>query len=184
MRKKLKIPPIVYFVIAFGLLYLGTRLQPIDSLQGQILVATEKLENDSNFTNGVILLLEDRKAQAVGLVLNGAAYGHPKVEGARWGGPVDSDVVHYLSHKKSKGAHKIPNTDLYVVFGRDIDPDSPPENAVKFYGGAGWDERQLNREMKRGMWNAVPALDAKTLLTMPQEGMYETFLERAESKED
>lgn len=144
----------------------------MDSLQGQLLVASHELR-DPNFFHSVVLIVRHEEDGALGLVLNRPTKAHIKQvwkqvsdtpceteERLHVGGPVEGLLMSL--HTEPLWA------DLEIVPGvyYSGDPDhikelvQQPDGMMRFFVGyAGWSAGQLEREMKEGSWLVKPATE-------------------------
>jgi putative transcriptional regulator len=141
----------------------------VDSLQGQLLVASPSLL-DPNFRRTVVLVTEHGEHGAAGLVLNRPSETTvdevvPQLE---WladpdervyvGGPVEQNAVLVL------GEFEDPEKSPVAVFGDlgFVALDEEDAGAVRrrrvFAGYAGWGQGQLEEELERDDWILEPAL--------------------------
>jgi putative transcriptional regulator len=143
---------------------------PVDSLQGQLLVASPSL-HDPNFRRTVVLVTEHGEQGAAGLVLNrpSDAAVQDVVPQLEWlaapeervfiGGPVEQNAVLVLAEFED------PDDSPVTVFGDlgfvaldDEDDAAPVRRRRIFAGYAGWGEGQLEEELDRDDWILEPAL--------------------------
>jgi putative transcriptional regulator len=142
----------------------------VDSLQGQLLVASPSLL-DPNFRRTVVLVTEHGEQGAAGLVLNrpSDAAVQDVVPQLEWlaapeervfiGGPVEQNAVLVLAEFED------PEDSPVTVFGDlgfvaldDEDDAAPVRRRRIFAGYAGWGEGQLEEELDRDDWILEPAL--------------------------
>ena len=142
----------------------------VDSLQGQLLVASPSLL-DPNFRRTVVLVTEHGEQGAAGLVLNrpSDAAVQDVVPQLEWlaapeerifiGGPVEQNAVLVLAEFED------PDDSPVTVFGDlgfvaldDEDDAAPVRRRRIFAGYAGWGEGQLEEELDRDDWILEPAL--------------------------
>ena len=142
----------------------------VDSLQGQLLVASPSLL-DPNFRRTVVLVTEHGDQGAAGLVLNrpSDAAVQDVVPQLEWlaapeervfiGGPVEQNAVLVLAEFED------PQDSPVTVFGDlgfvalDEEDDAAPVRRRRIFAGyAGWGEGQLEEELDRDDWILEPAL--------------------------
>ena len=142
----------------------------VDSLQGQLLVASPSL-HDPNFRRTVVLVTEHGDQGAAGLVLNrpSDAAVQDVVPQLEWlaapeervfiGGPVEQNAVLVLAEFED------PQDSPVTVFGDlgfvaldEEDEAAPVRRRRIFAGYAGWGEGQLEEELERDDWILEPAL--------------------------
>jgi putative transcriptional regulator len=142
----------------------------VDSLQGQLLVASPSLL-DPNFRRTVVLVTEHGEQGAAGLVLNrpSEAAVEDVVPQLEWlaapeervfiGGPVEQNAVLVLAEFED------PEDSPVTVFGDlgfvaldEEDGAAPVRRRRIFAGYAGWGEGQLEEELERDDWILEPAL--------------------------
>jgi putative transcriptional regulator len=137
--------------------------QQAEPANGVLLVARSGLE-DPNFSQTVILVSQTRGAQTVGVILNRPTRRtHDKTgEAIYFGGPVMSEVTVALFHSASA-----PQASAFHVL-RDVYLTMHPQNidellartgeVHRLYAGfSGWAPGQLESEIERGDWLALPA---------------------------
>ena len=165
--------------------------------QAVLLVAHPRL-GDSEFAQTVVLVTFPQDAGPTGVVLNrplGVTLGalfeeHPEIADRKdmvySGGPVQPDGVLFVFRSPEHPVKALPVIDdIYLsADGKLFDAlMAKPEEAStqRFYVGyAGWAEGQLDAEVARGDWYALP-MDADVIYNMPVETMWETLLVRATS---
>ena len=151
--------------------------------KGKLLVATELVQGEV-FARTVILLLHYDENGAMGIVVNRPTDIEPgelvdDVEAFSaysgklyWGGPVQMSSLRALLRTGAapKGAEAIVGS-VYLVHIVDnlMDPPADPASLRFFIGYAGWGAGQLDREMARGSWHVVPALDEYVFADEPRE---------------
>ena len=181
MKKLLKI-------VGFGLLFnICIPVQALDSpknylkgkfyssVENYFLVATEKM-TDPRFKNTVIIMLENSKKGATGLVINKPLSQIPlgsliyKSRDATnkqkelynvkipvyWGGPVNENKILILHSKEYKNKTTINfknisiSSDYNILF--EIADNKGPKNNLIILGISSWGEGQLEGEMQRDHW--------------------------------
>ncbi len=149
--------------------------------KGKLLVATDEVRG-SNFAETVILLLHYDEFGAQGLVVNrrlGTAPAEllPDDDTLRgysgtvfWGGPVQLSTLRVLVRTDN------PSDDAVSIFGNvyQVPVDEgvaafPLDDAnVRFFVGyAGWSPGQLDRELRFGSWQVLPASESSVFATDP-----------------
>jgi len=145
------------------------------SVKDHFLVATEKMK-DNRFEKTVIVMLENDKNGAWGLVINKrlgtmpiALLIDPSLNTTKereklykvdipifWGGPVDVKkifILHSTEYKsnttKNYGNISI-SQDYNILF--DIAENKGPKNILVIFGYSGWGSSQLEGEMERDHW--------------------------------
>ena len=137
---------------------LGVCAQGADLATGVVLVATAK-SKDPDFTRSVVLLIQYDSESAVGLMLNKPTT-IPIADvlpGARpgavvyAGGPI-AIGVRGLVRSKSSPFFSVVTGKNELAMQRD-----GPERFRVYAGYTGWTARQLQSEVARGFWKALPA---------------------------
>ncbi len=155
-------------------------LLPMDSLEGQLLLASEHLV-DPNFAKTVVLLIQHSDQGALGVILNRPTsktvrelwheLGQPPCpcqQPVHLGGPVSGPLM--ALHDQAALAEveivpgvyfaaKKPHLDALVQ-----QADSPLK---LFVGHAGWGPGQLEAELAQGAWRPVPAAVALVFDDLP-----------------
>ncbi len=137
----------------------------MESLAGQLLVATPRLI-DPNFYRTVVLLLQHDEEGCVGVVLNRPTeelvVAHlpdwsehvPEPGTVYYGGPVDPTIAIGLSLSSDGMPTGVPGLSV-------VDLTMPADGArhpVQIYSGyAGWGSEQLEAEIAEGSWYVVQA---------------------------
>jgi len=145
------------------------------SVKDHFLIATEKM-NDNRFSKTVVVMLENDKNGAWGLVINKrlgtmpiALLIDPSLNTSKereklfkidipvfWGGPVDVKEIFILhsNEYKSESTKNFGNIsisqDYNILF--DIAEDKGPQKSLVILGYSGWGEGQLEGEMERDHW--------------------------------
>jgi len=145
-------------------------------IQGRLLVAAKHLL-DPNFFKSVVLMIEQGPNGAMGVVINRpsdiavshALSGHLDVQGMDesvfYGGPVEPSgliVLHDrgdLSQSESviPGVYGPTRADVFEEVIRAAQADEHSTTFRVYRGCAGWSPGQLESELDRGDWYAVPA---------------------------
>lgn len=159
----------------------------MESLRGQLLVATPAIESGP-FLRSVVLLLDHDDGGALGVILN-----HPldaDVEDVlpAWGqavnapdclfegGPVATDSALAVGVRAVADVGPTPPQGWRPMAGRvglvDLDGPLPREGSLRglrvFAGYAGWGPGQLEDEMAEGAWLVVEARDDDLLSPVPE----------------
>lgn len=137
----------------------------MDSLAGNLLVATPNLI-DPNFYRTVVLLLQHDEDGCVGVVLNRPteepvgehlpdwAEHVPEPHTVFYGGPVDPTVAIGLSLTPDGMPSGVPGLSLVDLTG----PANSLRHPVRVYAGySGWGSEQLESEIALGSWYVVQA---------------------------
>jgi putative transcriptional regulator len=137
----------------------------MDSLAGNLLVATPNLL-DPNFFRTVVLLLQHDDDGCVGVILNRPtaelvvdhlpdwANRVPEPQTVNFGGPVDPSIAIGLALVPDGMPTGVPGLSLIDL---SVDPDAG-SHPVRIYSGyAGWGSRQLEAEIATGSWYVVQA---------------------------
>ncbi len=122
---------------------------PPTAQAGQILIASTALA-DSDFAKTVILLLSVDTQVAVGLVLNRPLRRRPGEPQYYAGGPVPSGVRSLVRAPSGQDSRRI-CSGVHLVPG-----EARSQDARIFVGYTGWTADQLQQELSRGYWRAVP----------------------------
>ena len=151
--------------------------------QGLVLIS-EPFSDDSFFRRSVILLAEHNKEGTVGFILNKPIkYNLSNIfeefgdfDGSVcFGGPVNNNIIYYL-HTLGEiipGSIKIKD-DLYWggsfdILQKMIFSGAVNKNQIRFFVGySGWDEGQLNSEIKKDFW-LVSDIKNKTIMNFDTE---------------
>lgn len=148
----------------------------MEQIRGQLLVAAKHLL-DPNFFKTVVLMIEQSDNGAMGVVINRpsdiavshALSGHLDVQGMDenvfYGGPVEPGGLIVLHDRADLAESEAVIPGVYVptradVFEEVIRAAQDDEDSTTFrvYNGcAGWSPGQLESEMSRGDWYAIPA---------------------------
>lgn len=140
-------------------------------IKNGIILLAEPFMLDPNFRRAAVLLCEHSPEGSLGFIMNRPTdrrideliEDFPEFNSnAFWGGPVQTDTIHYVHNVGNLLEDSIKIADG-VFWGGDFDKlrflvDSgliTPSNIRFFMGYAGWDEGQLMDEMATGSW--VPA---------------------------
>jgi putative transcriptional regulator len=134
---------------------------------GKILIAEPFME-DPYFKGAVVFLCECRNENAFGLILNKptemkvheVVEDFPAVENnIFYGGPVQPNTLHYL-HKRGDLFSDATEVQEGIYWGGDFErliflldtKQLQPQEIRFFFGYSGWEEGQLNREVKENSW--------------------------------
>jgi putative transcriptional regulator len=142
----------------------------MDSLQGQLLIATQDLL-DPNFARTVVLIAVHGEEGALGLIVNretnltleqvwGQVSQSPCLRGGnvRHGGPVAGTLM--AVHDRRPLANMVVGDDLFVAteLAAMESLASSDEGRANFYvGHSGWGPGQLENELAEGSWLVLPA---------------------------
>lgn len=140
----------------------------MDSLQGQLLVASPYLP-DPNFYRSVVLILEHTEQSATGLVLNrpgpfAITEIWPELEDSplnrriRVGGPLNGPLV--AVHAFRDIGSDFVGDGLFVTNSRELLQDVVDQGSQQFQlftGYSGWGPGQLEDELQQGGWMTCPA---------------------------
>ena len=145
------------------------------SVKDHFLIATEKM-NDNRFSKTVVVMLENDKNGAWGLVINKrlgtmpiALLIDPSLNTSKereklfkidipifWGGPVDAKEI-FILHSNEYKSESTKNfgdisisQDYNILF--DIAEDKGPQKSLVILGYSGWGEGQLEGEMEKDHW--------------------------------
>jgi putative transcriptional regulator len=142
----------------------------MDSLQGQLLIASPHLP-DPNFYRSVVLIVEHQEEGALGVILN--RVGSRRLEEVwrtacesecrlrdhlRVGGPVEGPLMALFSDSALEGHEVVPG--VYFSSERDVLESlvMQDESTCRIFSGyAGWGGGQLDEEMRVGGWLTAPA---------------------------
>jgi putative transcriptional regulator len=155
----------------------------VDSLRGQLLVATPALQ-DPNFFRTVVLIVEHNEEGAMGIVLNREA--DTEVEEAvpdlvdvpgieetmHVGGPVQPHTVILVAEFSDPEAETPLVVGSVGVVGAETDLDDLPATIIRgraFAGYAGWGPGQLEGEIAEEAWFTVRPLPEDLLADDPDE---------------
>ncbi len=162
----------------------------MDLAPGVLLVAEPALL-DPNFRRAVVLLCDHDAAGSFGLILNRPTeFRLPDVldapvglEHALWfGGPVQTDTLHYLHAYADDLDHAVPVLDgvgwggPFDEVARGLRSGAFDGGEVRFFVGyAGWGEDQLEAEVEDGGWIVLPASAAQVFGADPAALWRETM---------
>jgi putative transcriptional regulator len=170
----------------FGVLLLAASAsaQQADRPNAVLLIAKPEL-TDPNFSRTVVLATQAESGETVGVILNRpSGRTHPRTGEVLFsGGPVMRDVL--LAVFRSAEPPAAPA--FHVL--RGVYLTMHPENLDKLLSGearnyrlysgfSGWAPRQLESEMQRDSWYALPATEALLFRADP-DGMWEELVEKA-----
>jgi len=166
---------------------------------GVFLVASRELQ-DPNFRETVVLVTQPRQGPPWGVIINRplghplseVIPDHPTLKGRKdvlfFGGPVLPQGLMFLV----RGSNPPKRATIVLrdaFFTGDVDfietllkrPD--PTRGLRVYSGyAGWAPGQLQNEIERGSWHAVPA-DSETLFDMDPARMWPELIKRAATRQ-
>lgn len=142
----------------------------MESLEGQLLVASPQLA-DSNFARSLVLMIQHDREGALGVVLNrplaktiqelwrevGSAPCHSRLP-VYMGGPVPGPLMSLHTRPKLAEAQPAPGV-FFAARKQHLDAlVLGEEPAYKiFLGHAGWGAGQLESELDQGAWRPMPA---------------------------
>lgn len=142
----------------------------MDSLQGQLLIASSQLR-DANFVRTVILLIQADQKGAWGVVVNRPTgktiqelweemgeTSHDNPLPVHLGGPVPGPVVALHGEESLSELEIVPG--VHFSAGKESLRrlvNHPPDPFKLFVGNAGWGPGQLEGELKQGAWLTAPA---------------------------
>lgn len=154
------------------------------SRQGELLVATPRL-GDPNFTETVVLIIEDGGDGTMGLVINrptGVAASDvlPSIEGLAEldvplfaGGPVAGNgvIMLILTDDPPADARRIAGN-IHVSASRDFLRELAQRKRIRdqlrlYAGHAGWSPGQLDAEIARGDWRVVASSESLVFSDQP-----------------
>ncbi len=174
---------IVTWLLLAGWLLPAVAVADQQPARGKLLVATELVQGEV-FARTVILLLHYDENGAMGIVVNRPTDIEPEelvdhVEAFSaysgtlyWGGPVQMSSLRALLRTDAppQGAEAIVGSvNLVHIDDTLMDPPADPASLRFFIGYAGWAAGQLDREMARGSWHVVPALEEHVFSEEPRE---------------
>jgi len=167
-------------------------MKPMDSLRGQLLVASPALD-DPNFRRTVIFVTEHNRQGAMGLVLNRVATATvaDAVPDLTWlaegddhvhvGGPVAPNGVIVLAEWDEPARAALLVEDDLGFVPADLEDTDGLAQAVRrarvFAGHAGWGPGQLEDELEEEAWFVAPARREDLFGTDP-EGLWAAVLRR------
>ena len=152
--------------------------------KGTLLIA-EPFMKDENFQRSVVLICQDQHEGAVGFIINRTLRGTvgdwvQELEGCGLpvyeGGPVGKDQMFFLHTlpEAIPGGHCVADG---VYWGGDFDAlkslvlsKQIPTGSIRFIiGYSGWDEEQLDDELKEKSWLLAPASSRLVFHDSPQQ---------------
>lgn len=134
LRRLLVVAP--YFFLAAFFFALPTLVFHVESQEGKLLVATDKVDSSPAFGKSVIYIVHHDWAGATGVVINKPGFG----------GPVDPQTA-YVLHSGKKGRLVLEEADAAT-------PSDGP--VLQFKGRSEWGYRQLGKEISEGFWVVRP----------------------------
>ncbi len=158
----------------------------VGSLTGRLLVATPALK-DPNFERTVVMLVAHQTAGTLGVVLNrateitvaevldgwGGLAGDPSV--VFEGGPMQPDSAICLARTRTPlgrlaGFNRVSGSVGTLDLSQDPAAIQDKIIGVRVFAGyAGWDEGQLEQEIKTGSWFVFDALPGDAFVTRPDD---------------
>jgi putative transcriptional regulator len=166
-------------------------LNPVESLRGQLLIASPALA-DPNFARAVVLIGEHTEEGALGVVLNRpsetpVAEAVPDLadlveeeDAVHVGGPVQPSAVLVLAEFDEPGERDTLVLEDVGFLSVDDDGDrvaTALRRARVFAGYAGWGPGQLEAELAREDWIIEPA-DGDDVFADEPDGLWSAVLER------
>ncbi len=157
---------------AFGLFWLGAQFRVPEFAEHKLLVAQEMI--DARFKNTVVLVLRHNLGGAYGVVIN-----KPAGDDAAFydGGPVQPErqIAIYTTDITLPEGKPIGTTGLAYVEAGDIaalENASPQPMWSRVYKGyAGWERKQLSREINQDRWIVID-YNEKLLLETPADKIW------------
>ncbi|PCJ99721.1 MAG: hypothetical protein COA45_02570 [Zetaproteobacteria bacterium] len=180
----------IYFLLATILFALPSFLSFYQGHAGKILIATEQLSADPNFTQTVIYIFDHSVWGAQGIILNRPRQS-PDLKERLF---VDQDVTFYkggpvafpemrlvamnrlnaISHWRTQGLYIVPYKKFKKLF---------PEDSEKpfdiYLGYSGWKPGQLEKEIRNDMW-VVEEYSAEILDNSQRQTLWARLLENHE----
>lgn len=163
---------------------------PNPELQGKLLVADPAILGDPSFHRAVVLLAQKSDKSALGFILNKLLNISldallPEIEDpfpVFYGGPVDPDNLFYVHTEGDKIQNSIPIDDHWYwggnfddVVGK-IQTKELNKNNIRFFMGySGWDNEQLEQEMKSESWIVI-SIPKKKILSLPFDALWSKIL--------
>lgn len=160
-----------------ALIWLGSYFRAPLLAHHRILVATPAEQSDV-FKDTVIYVLRHDPSGGFGLILNKDGYG----------GPVEAESIHvlYSNDVTIEGGEVLPDTGLSYAFGEAAAAavtEKKPAWSKVLKGYAGWGGRQLDREIRRGVWKVVD-FDPKMVMDTPAADLHATAKKRPDADLD
>lgn len=141
-----------YFLLAGLFFALPGLLFKVESQEGRLLVATEKVAASPAFSQSVVYVTRHDWLGAEGVIINKPGYG----------GPIDAGKA-YVLHSDGKGKLVLEEAGSMVTV---------PEPALKIEGRVGWGYRQLGKEISKGFWEIRP-YSADMVFNLESETIWE-----------
>ncbi len=164
-------------------------------LAGQLLVAAPSLE-DPHFRHAIVFIVDHTAAGALGIVVNepvgtlpiaklleGAGAPGQGIEGeieVHYGGPVENELGFVLHSADYADDSTTPVNEAYAVTSgtdilRAIAAGTGPRRSLFALGYAGWGAGQLESEVRRGDWFAIPPDDRLIFDADPERAWQEAL---------
>lgn len=173
------------------------------SYEHMLLVATDKLDADENFSDTVIYLTQHGMGGAKGLIINrpdefmpydevydmlGVRYKNTDGGLHSWfGGPVKTDkftFFHTDDERTKKSEQEGPGlmiTHESMAMVQKISSGDGPEESRFLWGYSGWAPEQLETELEQGKWYIIKA-DNDLIFHEPADEIYALALQRYEEQ--
>lgn len=149
--------------------------------------------SDPNFRETVVLVTQDEKANAVGLILNRPTQRSLAsilpgerfkrfTEPVFFGGPVEANGLFALFRAEASPGEAVAILPGVFLAGNPATLDAlmhKPPSSIRFYAGySGWGPAQLRGELERGDWHVLNA-DAETVFTKDTRDLWNRLLRMA-----
>ena len=167
---------------AFGLFWLAGQFRMPDTVESKFIVA--RTETSDYFKESVILVLRHNMGGAYGVMLTKSV---PDEAGIYEGGPVGQEhrAALYTTDITLPEGKLLGQTGLAYVMDEDIaslEKASPQPMWSRVYKGyAGWDRKQLNREIDQDQWYVLD-YDEKLMMETPPEKIWSAAQTKIEAE--
>lgn len=170
------------------LLPLAALAQPQAEAPNSLLLVAKPELADPNFRRTVVLVTQTADASTVGVILNRPGPRRDERTGSTlyFGGPVMREVVValYRSERPPEAAafHVLPGVYL-TMHPRNLDAlrGAPPALFRLYEGFSGWAPGQLQGELVRGDWFALPASE-EILFREDTRGLWDELVQKARAR--
>lgn len=157
-----------------ALIWLGSYFRAPLLAHQRLLVSTPAEQSDS-FKGTVIYVLRHDPTGGFGLVLNREGYGGPVA-------PMTTHVL-YSNDVTIDGGTVMPDTGIAYAAGDEAAAavaEKKPAWSKVLKGYTGWGGKQLDREIRRGVWKVID-YDPRLVMDTPMEDLYDAAKERPDA---
>ncbi|MBF11333.1 MAG: transcriptional regulator [Flavobacteriaceae bacterium] len=158
---------------------------------GKLIVSTPSVLGDFNFHRTVVVITSYKNSGSIGLILNkkmeytlddvmeGIEFKFPIF----FGGPLEQDNLFYLHTLGSQIPNSFPISDSlywngdFNMIKKLLNKGELNENNIRFFlGYSGWEEGQLEEEIKEKSWEPIEIKSPKELIQMNTEEMWQVCM--------